>query len=395
MISAKTMKTDRVLECFICHRTITGNKISNLRRHVRLHDSTIDCFKCLECLSTFQTRSNFKQHWFRQHQHLTEPRMVPTSRVGKPLRVVEVAERKATVNRMNPLTNKISQPMFGDTPVFHNSFSLQPNTKCTRSIFGHIAFGSNLPSFDKVCAVPIETVPSIDTLSVKKSFLLTNEVPDILKTVGLCRIQYSPPKCYGKKRFTTIDKSAVTLSQIDQSIFDLNFGKLDWEQIWMGTNLWPITIVAYFFPLIVQWIITVNFLLNRLNFLWNKNEFTLCKFGCYCYFLIVFYRSKMKRNFTPDQWSWMKWLNSSNWRTNKDELSSCIFCFAWIEISFFSVLFVQIQNIYWFGNTLKINLRGSHCHLRWQLSLHIIFFNSSQKSYKIITVLTVFVMDST
>lgn len=234
LISAEMMKTDRVLECFICHRIMKGNKMSNLRRHVRLHDQTIDCFRCLECQNTFQTRSNFKQHWLRQHQHLSDPKMVRTSRVGKPLRAIEVLAKEA--NQTTLLTYKISQPMFGDTPVFVSK-SLQPNIKCTRSAFGHIAFGSNLPSFEKMCALPVAeemngTWPSVDvpdTLSVKKTILFSNEVPDILRSVGLCEMKYSPPKCYGKKRLSGIDKSAVTLAPIDHSNVDASFGKLQWR----------------------------------------------------------------------------------------------------------------------------------------------------------------------
>lgn len=64
--------------------------------------------------------------------------------------------------------------------------------------------------------------------SVKKtSISIVSGIPDILQAVGLCKIEYKAPKCYGKKRFSHVTRSDVTLSEIDFSLFDI--GHLDWE----------------------------------------------------------------------------------------------------------------------------------------------------------------------
>lgn len=78
---------NRILECYLCHKTITGNKMSNLRRHFRLHGPFVDCYKCLECNSTFQNPSNFKNHFKRKHPEVPATnialKMLRTSRKAK------------------------------------------------------------------------------------------------------------------------------------------------------------------------------------------------------------------------------------------------------------------------------------------------------------------------
>lgn len=56
---------NRILQCYIC-KTIVKNKVSNLRRHMQLHDPNVDRLKCTECGSTFQNKENLKTHWNRQ-----------------------------------------------------------------------------------------------------------------------------------------------------------------------------------------------------------------------------------------------------------------------------------------------------------------------------------------
>lgn len=78
---------NRILECYLCHTVFKFNKMSNLRRHIRLHDPRVKYFGCLECGKKFQNKSNFKNHWKKIHSLLAEanvlPKMFTTSRETK------------------------------------------------------------------------------------------------------------------------------------------------------------------------------------------------------------------------------------------------------------------------------------------------------------------------
>lgn len=75
---------ERTLECYVCKTVMKCNKVSNLRRHIRLHGPLVKCFKCLECGTNFQNKSNMKTHWSRAHKNLADvnvpPKMIYTSR---------------------------------------------------------------------------------------------------------------------------------------------------------------------------------------------------------------------------------------------------------------------------------------------------------------------------
>lgn len=51
-----------LLECFECHK-IFHSKLSNLRRHLKLHGPKICQVKCTQCGRSFQTLSNYKTHF--------------------------------------------------------------------------------------------------------------------------------------------------------------------------------------------------------------------------------------------------------------------------------------------------------------------------------------------
>lgn len=82
----RVKKENRILECFLCHNIIK-NKISNLRRHIQLHDLFVTCYKCLECHKTLQNKNNMKIHWTNVHKNLhmanVAPRMIETTRKSK------------------------------------------------------------------------------------------------------------------------------------------------------------------------------------------------------------------------------------------------------------------------------------------------------------------------
>lgn len=73
---------NRIFECCFCHIKIK-NKISNLRRHMRLHNPRVKCFKCLECLKKYQNKQNFQIHWANNHAELGDPKVVQAVRKSK------------------------------------------------------------------------------------------------------------------------------------------------------------------------------------------------------------------------------------------------------------------------------------------------------------------------
>lgn len=78
---------NRILECYLCKSVMKCNKVSNLRRHIRLHGPLVQCFECLECGIKFQNKSNLKTHWSKKHSNSSHEneqlKMIVTSRPAK------------------------------------------------------------------------------------------------------------------------------------------------------------------------------------------------------------------------------------------------------------------------------------------------------------------------
>lgn len=71
-------RKSRILECFICHIQL-GAKMSNLRRHMKLHSPFITVKKCPECGRIYQNKENYKTHWHAKHQGPPQnPQSVPS-----------------------------------------------------------------------------------------------------------------------------------------------------------------------------------------------------------------------------------------------------------------------------------------------------------------------------
>lgn len=126
---------------------------------------------------------------------------------------------------------------FGDQPIFAtNNLSRPINVQ--KSPFGHLAFGSNLPSFQSVSGASKMMLHSdlgiddaADFLYVRKEVSSVSfDVPDVLSAVGLVKLNCDTPKCYGKKpitlEFPAICHSDITLNGYDFD-FDYAFGKMD------------------------------------------------------------------------------------------------------------------------------------------------------------------------
>lgn len=81
----KRKVANRILECFLCHTIIKGDKISNLRRHIRLHYPKTNCVRCEICKTTFQNKTNGKVHWMKKHANSygAAPKMTSTTRKTK------------------------------------------------------------------------------------------------------------------------------------------------------------------------------------------------------------------------------------------------------------------------------------------------------------------------
>lgn len=174
---------NRTLECFLCHQVLK-DKVSNLRRHMKLHEPDVKGVKCSECDKTFQNKSNFKTHWLRRH-HNQQPK-------GIIMRAFKIVLQKA-----------------------------MKSEKQSKQIF----FFRADDSMDK-----LQPAPSI--LRITKIMLLPSvEVPDILDAVGLIRKPKYAKKCYAKtKPYHRIHRSNVTLELVDLEanlLFD--FGKINWQ----------------------------------------------------------------------------------------------------------------------------------------------------------------------
>lgn len=149
--------------------------------------------------------------------------------------VVKMRKNQAIQSVLKAKMPKVS---FGDRPIFANSSLSQP-LKSRKSAFGHLAFSSNLPSFHDLsnASKPVnESKPHSETdfFYIKKKVVsVSDEVPTILKAVGLRKLKFDAPKCYGKKKIgknITMESvncsSNVTLDE-QQFFCDYFFGKLD------------------------------------------------------------------------------------------------------------------------------------------------------------------------
>lgn len=58
-------------ECYLCHIQLKS-KLSNLRRHIKLHGPNIKLFKCAVCKKGYQTKSNLRVHWNDKHRDQQE-----------------------------------------------------------------------------------------------------------------------------------------------------------------------------------------------------------------------------------------------------------------------------------------------------------------------------------
>lgn len=130
----------------------------------------------------------------------------------------------------------VKQPSFGEPPIFVSK-SLDHSINSSHSMFGHIAFGANLPSFQTIGSMVNNGTSTLSRecpnffYMYKEIKSVSNDVPAVLSAVGLGELKYSPPKCYGKyydtKKNYVHSKSAVTL---EETVFDEGFGKIEWEQ---------------------------------------------------------------------------------------------------------------------------------------------------------------------
>lgn len=100
---------------------------------------------------------------------------------------------------LNPFFQKVETVVFGGQPTFV-SVPVHPlKTSC--SIFGHLAFGSNMPNFKmlgrtsstrKSKAINKRTFEDSDLIRLDR----TTSTPNVLVAVGLCKI----PKTYSRKK---------------------------------------------------------------------------------------------------------------------------------------------------------------------------------------------------
>lgn len=103
-------------------------------------------------------------------------------------------------------------------------------------------FSLNMPSFPMLSSqnsIPTTEqkqnkteMPDLsEILFIKKTVsAILPDVPDILRSVGLGRVCYKPPKCYGKKSsLPHITRNDITLPEINFNAH-CNCGQLDWEK---------------------------------------------------------------------------------------------------------------------------------------------------------------------
>lgn len=192
---------DRTLKCYLCKIVMKCNKVSNLRRHMRLHGPFVQCFKCCECGTNFQNRSNMKIHWSRIHKDLADknvpPKMISTSqRAASKIKIPFWNYLKRVVILMSTMLigYRLVEPVEKTKKPNRNVGKKVPKPKSLQSFVEQKLFFGEPPVFVSKLLIP-------EVLNVtKKIESVTNDAPAILKAVGLNKLKYSPPKCYGKKK---------------------------------------------------------------------------------------------------------------------------------------------------------------------------------------------------
>ena len=74
-----------ILQCYMCNKEIISGKISNLKRHMKLHDSIQEYYRCSKCKTDFQTKSNFQSHKIKRHLNEKTVECVRIQKTGKVL----------------------------------------------------------------------------------------------------------------------------------------------------------------------------------------------------------------------------------------------------------------------------------------------------------------------
>lgn len=150
--------------------------------------------------------------------------------------------KKQNQNIDDKFAMKVESLLFGETPASVPK-GLDRCLNSSQSVFGHIAIGSEFPSFHKLVNIvasqpnSAKILPSLPLQQYEISCLnkMTNsaltdvDVPDVLRAVGLSKLVHRLPKCYGnKKKIVHLPQSEVTLGAIDFGS-NVHFGKLHWE----------------------------------------------------------------------------------------------------------------------------------------------------------------------
>lgn len=78
----KVKKLNRVLQCYVCKLKMKFDKVSNLRRHMKLHGPFVESYTCAECGLQFQNKQNLKHHWSNKHGQ-AEPKFTKSTRISK------------------------------------------------------------------------------------------------------------------------------------------------------------------------------------------------------------------------------------------------------------------------------------------------------------------------
>lgn len=73
---------NRLLQCYIC-KMFVKLKVSNLRRHMKLHGPIVDCYECVECGTKFQTKISLKSHWSKHHKNRGNAKFKKAKRAAK------------------------------------------------------------------------------------------------------------------------------------------------------------------------------------------------------------------------------------------------------------------------------------------------------------------------
>lgn len=140
---------------------------------------------------------------------------------------------KAALDQNVPISfaPTVKYPVFGGPPAFV-SISDQP-LKTSLSIFGHLSFGSNLPTFkrlsDRIALISTSNKTTAKRTLIDFELLRVNRTastPDVLKAVGLCKT----PKTYAKKSLITTDIDRCDTTNEMFFCTNADFGHIDFEQ---------------------------------------------------------------------------------------------------------------------------------------------------------------------